>query len=210
MTPLQLLADQVYREARAHFKGGTKSGNKIYSRNQPRARRAKIDTRATNAAAFTAAWEASPNAFVFRGSGMTLLSLGNLLLNSGNTYGQCAEMCALTAALFYRRSHAPLKIAVTLQFDHALVLIGTLPHVCNSMAALARTPPDMNCWAVDVWAGISCHPAEYLAQFHNKMLWWQAQGKLVALRDTWRQPTFAYAGLRRSALSLCDPRTTRA
>jgi hypothetical protein len=211
VTQLQALAQQVYDQSRAHYKGGVKGANKRYNPKIafPASMTGKVATRATNAAAFMTAHATAPNPWVLRGTGMlSFLGLGNLLLSTRNTFGQCMEMSAVATAFFHRLSHGPIKIAITHEFDHAFVVIGILPPVRRTMSDLAHARADLDCWVVDAWAGVFCHVSQYLADFRFQARMWNAQGKQVYV-DGWRRPTRAYRDLQRAVLTYVDPSDPR-
>jgi hypothetical protein len=173
---------QAYTMARTFYKHAVKSNNKDYL---PGADETKRANRAHKL------WlRATIKPFTIRGMHLTPRAAGLLLRAEQLGAGNCYEMCCV-AGSFLDELHVTARwlVGLTGPADHVFLVVGYLPQVSPTAAAMCAAVPDnLESYVLDVWAGICCHTRAYPAEFRAKMAYWSSKQKIVKIRGIWTLP----------------------
>lgn len=190
--------DELLRLGRNFYKGGSKSGNKLYADMSLD----KYGQRMANATHAMLETEQAWNAYIAahpeyaqRGA-VSQSGYGAFLYNRGVTAGNCGEMAAVITHLGLTQSTMAQKATHHItaetrgavgQPDHAFNIyfnIETHPNL--------RWPPPFKTineiaahdtegmWAIDLWSKVACPLSMYVTEVQNKAATWQTQSKMVA------------------------------
>ncbi|SRR5258708_5777647 len=180
MTEMEITS--VLRQARAHYKGGYKSSNKVYAQNntpKERARNNIVD---------------DPNPIghdilalrrSLRPYGLNMEQKGEHYLTSGITYGNCGEMAAVALRLC-RLRFGPRIPVFTAELrppgDHIFLVLSVNGRRPSSMAInvyqLSREDP-ANFWVIDCWSNVACSVRDYPHRLRTKFKKWATDGKEI-------------------------------
>lgn len=181
-------AMKIHGSVRDFFKGGIKSSNKRYIKENEKSERRNANQ--VKAAEKIAIYRESLKTGGAKGGSLSKWERAKKIhsLGSGaSSYGNCTEMALLAC---YFAALEKIEYAVMCGFasetsDHAFCVVG-----------LNGNPPwkcitDMNSWSgegvwvIDPWAKICCKPQEYQVRFFQKMKYWQEKGKQIGVGGSW-------------------------
>jgi len=163
-----------YQQARAFFKGGAKADNKFYDIVGFPAKAKAAKHRIQSGKQLTA--DGARDKF----SSHTI-GYGQVMRETGNTYGNCGEATAVAASFVEQRMQdVELAVASTSPCDHAFLVVGTTPAAGLTVSGLGQIPRQRNVFVIDVWAGICCHASDFPTHLQTKMQNWQTNGKRIA------------------------------
>ena len=188
--------ESVYQEVRAFFKGGVKAVNKTYDQQIDPAKSERVRTRSNAGALFPKVRDEAP----------TALMLGDVMRDTGNTWGNCYEAASVAASYFKERMpDVKLTIVTASPGDHDWLIVGEDPGK-TTVRAFAEVSKDEPVFAVDVWAGICCRVGQYPDEFQETMGKWQDAGKRVVTPDGTHQLPVSWGnGVFESQLRSQDP-----
>ena len=186
MPIIQADVDGVLEQARAFYKGGGKTTNKVYLNigdpDDIPPKRWDRNDEAEDEDNEIMNWEMSVPPGVDEGA---------LIVNEGFRRGNCQLMSKVVR--YYSERSAPLlnkraslctaEVLIRGLFSHVFVVVSD-PHVrmfeYPTVARMANAhPPASGAWVIDCWANLACPAPEYGSRLRAKMDTWRAYGKVV-------------------------------
>lgn len=177
----------VHAVVRAHFKGKTKSSNKVYNadimdlKSSP-AMQEKVTRRNTNAASAISRIQDLRRERKFTAD--DILPLGFEILDHRDVAGNCVEMAAAAAYLVRRENIGTAWfVGINPPGDHAFCLVDNgVDHQPETIGgAKGYSVCSADSWVIDPWANVCCKMRGYEATFTQKMRDWSRQGKRVII-----------------------------
>jgi hypothetical protein len=185
----QLDVNTVLLQARAFYKTGWKSENKVYDPKQLAdlgiLEEDKHRNRNSNAI------QAKENVASLRATPITPdAAYGQHIVETDQSAGNCGEMCAVVA--YYAQALATWRQGVCNIYickvlppgNHSFVVLsgnGSMPN--HHRLAQTSSVIGRNFWAIDCWMNIACPLNQYLPNAMTKMNQWARQGKGITSRD---------------------------
>jgi hypothetical protein len=170
---------EFFETARAHYKDGDKSTNKIYDIVAP-------SVYDHEKYIFKALKREDGANLSLQKANVSPLRVGNFddigkrIADTNSKYGNCVEMNCLAGYLIRRKYPAAQiwGISVNSPGDHFFILVNDLPAASNikSFAGLSRTIPAC---VVDVWLNTCCLAVDYPLRAMVKLKNWSAEGKRI-------------------------------
>jgi len=189
-----------YGMAREFLKNGAKAYNKRYDEKRLPHQAAMVDVRRR------AVLESLPFVRNLKPK-PSFLSRGNLMRETGNTFGNCADATAVAASYF--NEHMPdVKTAIASApepTDHAFLIVGQ-DAAKGSIWDLKRVSSKEAVYAVDVWAGVCCHVNQYPDRLERQMAEWEKDDKLIVASEGDVRPSKWGKIVLASSWELTDPR----
>ena len=116
---------------------------------------------------------------------------GALIVDNEFTRGNCEKMAKVV--LYYCRRSATLlpkgprfhmaEVVVPNFFTHVFVVVSepcvTMFEFPTIARMASRNPPASGAWVIDCWLNVACRAPEYASQLRAKMDAWRAYGKVV-------------------------------
>jgi hypothetical protein len=177
----------VLMQARQFYKGGIKSGNKMYDLSRVPNLSAKHHRRNSNAIKSDSERERQQELAELEN--IPDREWGGWLYSRGFTAGNCPEMSAVSAHLasesFKQRVKALFMVAVNYPGDHVFVLLSV-----NGDQPTWEYIPNMgreagsNFWVIDCWFNIACPAQDYFLKLWTTLDRWAEQGKYILARES--------------------------
>jgi hypothetical protein len=182
-------ATRVLRNARAFYKGGQKSLNKMYlDPDTP-----KKELRNDNAVNSVDDMAELPRKIME--NQRTLATSGEYLVSNNITYGNCDEMAQVSIyfaladpKMSPKMQHLRLASADWGAANHGFMLVSDGPKLPQEggerpfgIKDQFRSPDNSGVWVVDTWMNIACRAEHYEERVREKCTQWQEQGKVMSM-----------------------------
>ncbi|WP_152613421.1 hypothetical protein [Inquilinus limosus] len=170
---------RIFNDARAHYKDGEKSTNKLYDLTAP----SVYDTDKIVFKALKRDFNIQLSIQKVHENPLRVGNYDNIgekIYKDNAKYGNCVEMNCLAGYLIRREFPTAdiWGISITPPGDHFFVIVNDLPYARN-ITEMSGLPRDTSSFVVDVWMNICCPAVDYKLNALVKLKNWSAEGKRI-------------------------------